>query len=107
MMFNMMWYDDPSAQNAMARIGLVEAGVGSWISPDGLRELADFEGGIVMITRLWHDKPEFDIRTLHFSNHRDANFFNECLSEHITAISVKTNDIKQRGVAALKTKPSD
>ncbi len=106
MMVQMLWYTDEEAREAMGLIGLKEVEVGRWVSPDGLKEMADFDGGVVMITRLWLDKPEFDVRTVHMGQIRDAAFLNSCLIEHIDAIKAKTENILKNGKAALKRDPS-
>lgn len=103
----MLWYTDEEAREAMGLIGLKEVETGRWVSQDGLKELADFDGGVVMITRLWLDKPEFDVRTVHIGQIRDAAFLNSCLREHIDAITTKTESILKNGKSAIKRTQSN
>jgi len=96
------WYDDKEVKWAMMQIGMVELESGHWLSPDGLKELVDFDGGAMMTTRLWLDRPEFDVTTIHHGTVRDAAFINTCLKEHIDEIKRRTEEIHSKGLDALK-----
>lgn len=99
----MMWYDDPDAQFALHTWGLEEVPGerGRWTTEEGLREIADFDGGIMIITRVLPDHPEFDIQTMHLSALRDLAFLNECLRGHLEEMKRRTEDIKARGKDAV------
>lgn len=86
----------------MMQIGLVEIAPGHWISPDGMKEISDFDGGVLMITRISAEQPEFDVVTTHMGAERTAEFLNDCLKQHIEEIRRLAIDIENRGKSALR-----
>jgi repressor of nif and glnA expression len=99
-----MWYDDPFARDAMTQIGLIEVERGRWQTVDGLKELVDFDGGMVMTTRLWADRPEFDVRTIHKGDGRGVTFLNSSLQAHIEEIRRRTEELKAKGLSSIMSR---
>lgn len=99
----MKWYEDPDGRFALNAWGLDEVPEepGRWTTENGLREIADFDGGITIITRVLPEHPEFDIQTVHLSGIRDLSFLNDCLRDHLEEMKRRTEDIKARGKEAV------
>jgi hypothetical protein len=103
-----MWYDDPEAKVAMRLIGLIEIESGRWATPDLLREIIDFGSGIIMTTRLSHDRPEFDVQTIHNGHDRGIEFLNDAIDIHLKELAQRTQRILKDGIEHIKPvdKPS-
>jgi len=98
-----MWYDDKDAREALAKIGLIEIDNGRWTTPDMLREITDFGSGIIITTRISHDRPEFDIQTIASTTaeNRDLEFLNRVMGDHLDEIARRTKDIIENGIGNL------
>jgi hypothetical protein len=98
-----MWYDDPGGREALKAIGLIEIESGRWASPDMMREITDFGHGIIVITRISLERPEFDVQTVHSTTEkdRDLEFLNYALDIHLNEISRRTKEIKENGIGDL------
>lgn len=99
-----MWYDDPEAQQALRNAGMVpvEGEAGRWIADNGMRDVIDFEGGIMMTSRILPDDNRYDVTTIMRGHPRDWKLLVAAYKEHSVEIKRRTEELKERGAKAVE-----
>lgn len=91
-----MWYNDPELRTALRdAYGLEEISPGHWRSTGGNKEIMDFDGGIIVISRVNSELPQFDVKTVVEGSPRDAALFNKAVKQHLETMRAKVRELEE------------